>query len=73
MVTCQDLVAEDCSDLPEYLEEQEQYEKSDSDAHAQQIPEKVLIDTDRRTVAMEVVNRQGVSNKPPAKSISPEK
>jgi hypothetical protein len=39
---------------------------------ANEIPGKVLIATDSRTVAMEVGTRQGVCNNSPAEAISPE-
>src|SRR4029434_8759778 len=42
------------------------------DADAHQTPEKVLVDIDSRTVAMEVGIRYGVCNNSPAESPSPE-
>ncbi|KRZ48630.1 hypothetical protein T02_7851 [Trichinella nativa] len=42
------------------------------DIGAHEIPEKVLVDIDSRTVAMEVGIRQGVCNNSPAESTSPE-
>jgi len=40
--------------------------------YANEIPQKVLIAIDSRTVAMEVGIRQGVCNNSPAEAISPE-